>query len=103
ASEKDIELIVRGDASVRETVMGDAGRFRQIITNLVGNAVKFTEKGYVFIDLMSKSIGEGEMMLTVRIEDTGLGIPDEKLKAVFEKFSQVDTSSTRRHEGTGLG
>ena len=103
ASEKDIELIVRGDASVRETVMGDAGRFRQIITNLVGNAVKFTEKGYVFIDLMSKPIGEGEMMLTVRIEDTGLGIPDEKLKAVFEKFSQVDTSSTRRHEGTGLG
>jgi PAS domain S-box-containing protein len=103
ASEKDIELIVRGDASVRETVLGDAGRFRQIITNLVGNAVKFTEKGYVFIDLMSKPMGEGEMMLTVRIEDTGLGIPDEKLKAVFEKFSQVDTSSTRRHEGTGLG
>ncbi|WP_117193513.1 response regulator [Rhizobium terrae] len=103
AAEKDIELIVRGDASVRETVMGDAGRFRQIITNLVGNAVKFTEKGHVFIDLMSEPRGEGEMMLTVRIEDTGLGIPEEKLRSVFEKFSQVDTSSTRRHEGTGLG
>lgn len=103
AAEKDIELIVRGDATVKETVLGDAGRFRQIITNLVGNAVKFTEKGYVFIDLHSETIGEGEMMLTVRIEDTGLGIPDEKLKSVFEKFSQVDTSSTRRHEGTGLG
>lgn len=103
AAEKDIELIVRGDASVRETVMGDAGRFRQIITNLVGNAVKFTEKGHVFIDLMSKPAGPGKMMLTVRIEDTGLGIPEEKLRAVFEKFSQVDTSSTRRHEGTGLG
>ena len=103
AAEKDIELIVRGDASIRETVMGDAGRFRQIITNLVGNAVKFTEKGHVFIDLMSKPTGPGEMMLSVRIEDTGLGIPDEKLKSVFEKFSQVDTSSTRRHEGTGLG
>ncbi|MGK6312578.1 response regulator [Neorhizobium sp. DT-125] len=103
AAEKDIELIVRGDASIRETVMGDAGRFRQIITNLVGNAVKFTEKGHVFIDLISKPIGPGEMMLSVRIEDTGLGIPDEKLKSVFEKFSQVDTSSTRRHEGTGLG
>ncbi|MFB9947793.1 response regulator [Rhizobium puerariae] len=103
AAEKDIELIVRGDVSVRETVMGDAGRFRQIITNLVGNAVKFTEKGHVFIDLMSKPAGPGRMMLTVRIEDTGLGIPEEKLKSVFEKFSQVDTSSTRRHEGTGLG
>ncbi|WP_029616927.1 PAS-domain containing protein [Pseudorhizobium marinum] len=103
AAEKDIELIVRGDASVKETVLGDAGRFRQIITNLVGNAVKFTEKGHVFIDLHSEAIAQGEMMLSVRIEDTGLGIPDEKLKSVFEKFSQVDTSSTRRHEGTGLG
>jgi PAS domain S-box-containing protein len=103
AAEKDIELIVRGDASVKETVLGDAGRFRQIITNLVGNAVKFTEKGHVFIDLHSERVADGEMMLSVRIEDTGLGIPDEKLKSVFEKFSQVDTSSTRRHEGTGLG
>ncbi|AYD01892.1 response regulator [Neorhizobium sp. NCHU2750] len=103
ASEKDIELIVRGDAAVRETVLGDAGRFRQIITNLVGNAVKFTEKGHVFIDLKSEPHGEGNLMLTVRIEDTGLGIPPEKLASVFEKFSQVDTSSTRRHEGTGLG
>lgn len=103
AAEKDIELIVRGDVSIRETVMGDAGRFRQIITNLVGNAVKFTEKGHVFIDLRSEAKGPGEMMLSIRIEDTGLGIPEEKLKSVFEKFSQVDTSSTRRHEGTGLG
>lgn len=103
AADKDIELIVRGDAAVRETVLGDAGRFRQIVTNLVGNAVKFTEKGHVFIDLKSEPVGASDLMLTIRIEDTGLGIPDEKLKTVFEKFSQVDTSSTRRHEGTGLG
>jgi PAS domain S-box-containing protein len=103
AAEKDIELIVRGDVSVRETVLGDAGRFRQIVTNLVGNAVKFTEKGHVFIDLKSEPTASGELMLAIRIEDTGLGIPEEKLKSVFEKFSQVDTSSTRRHEGTGLG
>ncbi len=103
ASEKDIELIVRGDAAVHETVLGDAGRFRQIVTNLVGNAVKFTEKGHVFIDLKSAPIRDGELMLSIRIEDTGLGIPQEKLASVFEKFSQVDTSSTRRHEGTGLG
>ncbi|WP_245582377.1 PAS domain-containing hybrid sensor histidine kinase/response regulator [Neorhizobium lilium] len=103
AAEKDIELIVRGEVSVRETVLGDAGRFRQIVTNLVGNAVKFTEKGHVFIDLKSEPRADGELMLSIRIEDTGLGIPEEKLKSVFEKFSQVDTSSTRRHEGTGLG
>ncbi len=103
AAEKDIELIVRGEVSVRETVLGDAGRFRQIVTNLVGNAVKFTEKGHVFIDLKSQPRGDGEMTLSIRIEDTGLGIPPEKLRSVFEKFSQVDTSSTRRHEGTGLG
>ncbi len=103
AAEKDIELIVRGDASVRETVLGDAGRFRQIVTNLVGNAVKFTEKGHVFIDLKSEPKGASDLMLTIRIEDTGLGIPKEKLSSVFEKFSQVDASSTRRHEGTGLG
>ncbi|WP_180356042.1 response regulator [Aliirhizobium smilacinae] len=103
AADKDIELIVRGDASVRETVLGDAGRFRQIVTNLVGNAVKFTEKGHVFIDLKSEPAGASNLMLKIRIEDTGLGIPQEKLASVFEKFSQVDTSSTRRHEGTGLG
>jgi CheY-like chemotaxis protein/anti-sigma regulatory factor (Ser/Thr protein kinase) len=103
AADKDIELIVRGDASVRETVLGDAGRFRQIVTNLVGNAVKFTEKGHVFIDLKSEPVGASDLMLTIRIEDTGLGIPEEKLASVFDKFSQVDTSSTRRHEGTGLG
>ncbi len=103
AAEKDIELIVRGDVSVRDTVLGDAGRFRQIVTNLVGNAVKFTERGHVFIELKSEPRGAGELMLSIRIEDTGLGIPAEKLASVFEKFSQVDTSSTRRHEGTGLG
>lgn len=103
AAEKDIELIVRGDASVRDTVIGDAGRFRQIVTNLVGNAVKFTDRGYVFIDLDSEPIEPGRMMLKVRIEDTGIGISEKKLASVFDKFSQIDTSSTRRHEGTGLG
>jgi PAS domain S-box-containing protein len=103
AAEKDIELIVRGDASTRQTVMGDAGRFRQIITNLVGNAVKFTEKGHIFIDLSATPLETGEVSLTVRIEDTGIGIPEDKLQLIFEKFSQVDASTTRRHEGTGLG
>lgn len=107
AADKDIELLVRGDVTVRHTVMGDAGRFRQIVTNLVGNAVKFTEKGHVFIELSATpavdSVGDNQLMLAIRIEDTGIGIPDDKLRTVFEKFSQVDSSSTRRHEGTGLG
>jgi len=103
AAEKDIELIVRGDPSIRQTVIGDAGRFRQIITNLVSNAVKFTEKGHIFIDLSAAPLVTGEISLTVRIEDTGIGIPEDKLQLIFEKFSQVDASTTRRHEGTGLG
>ncbi|MHA7968354.1 PAS domain-containing protein [Rhizobium sp. CAU 1783] len=103
AAEKDIELIVRGDATVRHMVSGDPGRFRQIVTNLVGNAIKFTEKGHVLIDLSSTPSDSSEVMLTMRIEDTGIGIPEEKRASIFDKFSQVDTSSTRRHEGTGLG
>ncbi|MGE7367940.1 response regulator [Neorhizobium sp. NPDC001467] len=103
AADKDIELLVRGDVTVRNTVMGDAGRFRQIVTNLVGNAVKFTEKGHVFIELSATPMQDERLMLAIRIEDTGIGIPEDKLRTVFEKFSQVDTSSTRRHEGTGLG
>lgn len=103
ASDKDIELIVRGEATIRHMVMGDAGRFRQITTNLVGNAIKFTEKGHVLIDLSSAPLGSGKVMLTMRIKDTGIGIPEARRRSIFEKFSQVDASSTRRHEGTGLG
>ncbi|WP_252192782.1 response regulator [Rhizobium sp. CSW-27] len=102
AAEKDIELLVRG-AATHHTVIGDPGRFRQIVTNLVGNAVKFTERGHVLIDVTSEPTGEDSVTLTIRIEDTGLGIPEDQLKTIFEKFSQVDTSSTRRYEGTGLG
>ncbi|MBB4566102.1 response regulator [Rhizobium leucaenae] len=103
AAEKDIELLVRMAPDVPAMVLGDAGRFRQIVTNLVGNAVKFTERGHVLVEVDSRPIDNGEIMLTLRIEDTGIGIPDEKLDTIFEKFSQVDASSTRRHEGTGLG
>lgn len=102
AADKDIELIVRG-ADVHHMVMGDAGRFRQIITNLIGNSIKFTERGHVFIDIQSEFRGETVLALTIRIEDTGIGIPADQLDRIFEKFSQVDGSSTRRHEGTGLG
>jgi signal transduction histidine kinase/CheY-like chemotaxis protein len=101
-AEKNLELIVRVDPRLPAFVIGDAGRFRQIVTNLLGNAVKFTEKGHVLIDVGGEAV-DGLVQLKVRVEDTGIGIPAEKLQNVFEKFAQVDGSSTRRHEGTGLG
>ena len=101
-AEKNLELIVRVDPRLPAFVVGDAGRLRQIVTNLLGNAVKFTEKGHVLIDVGGETI-DGVVHLKVRVEDTGIGIPAEKLQSVFEKFAQVDGSSTRRHEGTGLG
>ena len=103
AVEKDIELIVRIDPTLPARVIGDMGRLRQIITNLAGNAIKFTETGYVLIELAGAVNASDRLDLTIRVVDTGIGIPPEKLEAVFEKFSQVDNSSTRRHEGTGLG
>ena len=81
---------------------GDVGRIRQIITNLLGNAVKFTDTGHVLVDVSGAAV-EGRTRLRIVVTDTGIGIPADKLDQVFEKFSQVDASSTRRHEGTGLG
>jgi len=103
ALEKNIELVVRIDPSVFGKVMGDAGRFRQVVTNLVGNAVKFTEMGHVLIELSAQSAEASETILSLRVEDSGIGIPADKLETIFDKFSQVDGSATRRHEGTGLG
>ncbi|TIU75905.1 MAG: PAS domain-containing sensor histidine kinase, partial [Mesorhizobium sp.] len=70
--------------------------------NLLGNAVKFTDKGHVLVEVTGERVPSGTK-LAISVTDTGIGIPEDKLKLVFEKFSQVDTSSTRRHEGTGLG
>lgn len=101
-AEKNLELIVRIDPRLPSHVTGDVGRFRQIITNMLGNAVKFTERGHVLVDVTGELVDE-TVALSIRVEDTGIGIPADKLQNVFEKFAQVDGSSTRRHEGTGLG
>ncbi|MBX3531558.1 MAG: PAS-domain containing protein [Rhizobiaceae bacterium] len=104
AKEKDLELIVRLQPGLHHTFIGDVGRIRQIITNLMGNAVKFTDKGHVLVEVTGEDTAEGgSSRLKVAVTDTGIGIPADKLQLVFEKFSQVDASSTRRHEGTGLG
>lgn len=111
--EKDLELIVRVDPELPAHLHGDKGRLRQILVNLTGNAIKFTEEGQVMIDLSWQAgppTGEETVggavspgLVTIKVSDTGIGIPEDKLDTVFEKFSQVDGSSTRRHEGTGLG
>jgi CheY-like chemotaxis protein/anti-sigma regulatory factor (Ser/Thr protein kinase) len=101
-AEKDLELIVRVDPRLPSILVGDVGRFRQIITNLLGNAVKFTEKGHVLIDVSGEAV-DGQVVLKVLVEDTGIGIPEDRLRIVFDKFAQVDSTSTRRYEGTGLG
>ena len=101
-AEKDIELIVRIAPDLPARVIGDAGRVRQIITNLLGNATKFTEIGHVLVDVAAR-VEDDVAAVRLRVEDTGIGIPEDKLQSIFEKFSQVDGSSTRRHEGSGLG
>ncbi|WP_367717340.1 response regulator [Nitratireductor sp. GISD-1A_MAKvit] len=103
AKEKDLELIVRVDPAITRAVVGDVGRIRQILTNLVGNAVKFTETGHVLVNVSGRDLESGQLALQFSVTDTGIGIPRDKLHLVFDKFSQADSSSTRRHEGTGLG
>ena len=102
ASKKGLELIVDCDREVPDYVMGDGGRLRQVITNLIGNAIKFTESGYVH--LTAKMLEHNDVpCLHVRVEDTGIGIPADKLASIFDKFTQADSSVTRKYGGTGLG
>ena len=103
AHEKGVELIVRVDPELPEAILADEGRLRQVVTNLLGNAVKFTNSGEVVLDLFPAVDAEGTDVLRVEVRDTGIGIPDGEVDAVFETFRQVDGSSTREHEGTGLG
>jgi CheY-like chemotaxis protein len=102
AAEKDLELIVRHSEGVPRQVMGDATRFRQIVANLVSNAVKFTERGHIAINTGVVNDGMGQAIIGISVEDTGVGIPADMLGAIFEKFSQVESSTSRR-DGTGLG
>ena len=106
-AKKELELAVRISPDLPSMFVGDVGRIRQIITNLLGNAVKFTDSGHVLIDVsgeLSQQADDCEKAaLTIKVVDTGIGIPADKCPEVFEKFSQVDSSAARRHEGTGLG
>src|SRR6266404_3036231 len=102
-SEKSLELIVQYSADVPRHVVGDPGRVRQVLTNLVSNAIKFTARGHVLVKLECERQSESEVVVKFSVEDTGIGIPADKLRMLFEKFTQADSSTTRRFGGTGLG
>jgi signal transduction histidine kinase/CheY-like chemotaxis protein/HPt (histidine-containing phosphotransfer) domain-containing protein len=103
AHEKNLELTVWVDPAVPQTVIGDPLRVRQIIVNLLGNAVKFTEFGKVSLSVDPVPTTDGTTQICFTVSDTGIGIPEEKLDAVFQVFTQLDSSASRRHEGSGLG
>lgn len=103
ADEKHLELAMRIDPAIPLRLIGDPGRVRQTIVNFVGNAIKFTDRGEVVIDVNPRTITDRTIELQVSVRDTGIGIPKEKQQKVFEAFSQADSSTTRRFGGTGLG
>ncbi|MES2402074.1 MAG: response regulator [Pseudomonadota bacterium] len=112
AREKGLELIIdvaeasaNGQQAVPDAVLGDITRLRQVLINLINNAIKFTEKGEVSVHVrrLGANVKPGFAMLEFRVNDTGIGIPADRVGALFEAFVQVDTSTTRKYGGTGLG
>ena len=97
---KDVDLLYYVPAEFDQTFVGDYGRLRQVLLNLLGNAVKFTETGCITVEVMPAETLEG---VRFEVRDTGVGIPDQQLENLFESFSQVDSSPSRKFEGTGLG
>ncbi len=103
AADKGIELINRIAPSVPVEIICDPCRLRQVIVNLVGNAVKFTDEGEVYVSTELELNGQGDTLLHVCVQDSGAGIPADKLDVIFKSFEQSDSSTTRRYGGTGLG
>jgi two-component system, sensor histidine kinase and response regulator len=103
AHQKQLELAWRVEPGVPERLKGDMGRLRQVIVNLVGNAVKFTERGEVVVSVAKEADLPNGMMLHFQVRDTGIGVPQEKQRMIFEAFTQADSSATRKYGGTGLG
>ncbi|MBI5744717.1 MAG: response regulator [Elusimicrobia bacterium] len=103
AGKKGVEVNCKLEADVPVFVEGDATRLKQVLLNLMGNAVKFVEKGWVSLSVRKQAESGDCLQLLVSVKDTGIGIPGEKLASVFEKFTQADSSTTRKYGGTGLG
>jgi len=103
ADSRNLELAFRVAADVPDAIIGDPGRLRQVLLNLIGNAIKFTEQGEVVVEVEKALQGVDEVMLNFSVTDTGIGISPEKQKLIFEAFTQEDGSTTRKYGGTGLG
>ena len=103
ARAKGLDLMIDFDMFLPTRYIGDPGRLRQILTNLVGNAVKFTESGHVLIRVVGLEVEQGRQQLHITVEDTGIGIAEENLIHVFGEFNQVESQTNRKFEGTGLG
>ncbi len=103
AAQKGLEFVIRVAPNLPQTVMGDAGRVRQVLMNLAGNAIKFTHSGHVMVEVEAVETGAKHCRIRFTVRDTGIGIPDNKIDALFETFTQADASTTRRYGGTGLG
>jgi signal transduction histidine kinase/DNA-binding response OmpR family regulator len=103
ADQKGLELICDIDDDVPAAIIGDPVRFQQILGNLTGNAIKFTERGHVVVRIREEARADHSTRLHVSVRDTGIGIPKEKQASIFEAFRQADSSTTRRFGGTGLG
>jgi signal transduction histidine kinase/CheY-like chemotaxis protein len=103
AHRKGLELIDEVQPDVCEGLLGDPGRLRQVVLNLIGNAIKFTEHGEILMSVTQEAESSGTVSLHFAIKDTGVGIPADKLQKIFEPFSQADGSTARKYGGTGLG
>jgi len=103
AQQKGLELACRIGAHTPDRLLGDPGRLTQVVTNLVGNAIKFTDRGEVVVNVEPASIDQDSVLLGFAVSDTGIGIPREKQSVIFEAFTQADSSTTRSFGGTGLG
>jgi two-component system sensor histidine kinase/response regulator len=103
AHQKGLELVCDIAPDVPQVLVGDAGRLRQVLANLVGNAIKFTHKGHILVAADLDDRTEASAMVHLQVSDTGIGISDDKLDVIFEPFSQADGSTTRHFGGTGLG
>jgi len=100
--ESSVEVVLRYDPELPTVFEGDVGRLRQVLTNIVGNAVKFTLEGYVYVDVTGVK-SPGHYDLEIKVADTGIGIPNDRIDQIFNAFEQVDSSRNRQFEGTGLG
>ncbi|MCJ7681823.1 MAG: response regulator, partial [Candidatus Aminicenantes bacterium] len=103
AHKKDIELVYRVNSDIPDYLIGDPGRLRQILLNLISNAIKFTHKGEVSVEVRVKERDDRRILLQFTVRDTGIGIPEKQLEKIFLAFTQVDGSTTRKYGGTGLG